>query len=135
MANSSIMNRQESKSKLMSNEGEFRAKIVQLIVVRKDPERAVEELSARYRVQKPAIKMGLPKGEKRALGCYVRRDRTIYLADAESLYDPYVIIHEFYHHLRSVSGKHRGTERHAREFALSFLKSTTGEPSAKQKER
>jgi hypothetical protein len=33
-----------------------------------------------------------------------------------------VLIHEFYHHLRNVGGKHRGTERHAKEFALSFLR-------------
>lgn len=119
------MNRQESKSRPTLDEEKFRAKIVQLIVLNKDPERAVEELSTHYHVEEPILKMGLPKGEKKALGCYVRRDKTIHLADAGSLYDPYVIIHEFYHHLRSVSGKHRGTEKHAREFALSFLKSAS----------
>lgn len=119
------MNRQKSRSKHASEEANFQAKIVQLIVLNREPERAIEELSTFYRVQKPLLRMGLPKGEKRALGCYVRRDKTIYLADAESLYDPYVIIHEFYHHLRSVSGKHRGTEKHARDFAISFLKSAS----------
>ncbi|HZD12214.1 MAG TPA: hypothetical protein VE177_01680 [Candidatus Binatus sp.] len=79
-------------------------------------------LSQQYRIEKPALKMGLPKGENSALGCYVGREKTIYISSQEYLYDPYVIIHEFYHHLRSVTGKHRGTERHAREFAMRFLK-------------
>ena len=117
------MNRQESKSKPTLDEEKFRLKIVQLIFIKKDPERAVEELSTHYRVEKPTVRIGLPKGEAKALGCYVRKNKTIYLADTESFYDPYVVIHEFYHHLRSASGKHRGTEKHAREFALSFLRS------------
>lgn len=117
------MNRQESKSKPTLDEEKFRLRVVQLIFLKRDPERAVEELSTHYRVEKPTVRIGLPKGEGKALGCYVHRNKTIYLADTESFYDPYVVIHEFYHHLRSVSGKHRGTEKHAREFALSFLRS------------
>ncbi len=100
----------------------FRSRIVEIIVSERDPERAVYELSQHYRVEKPSLRMGLPKGEKKALGCYVSRERTIYLSSRDSLYDPYVVIHEFYHHLRSTSGKHRGTEKHAKEFALSFLR-------------
>src|SRR5438093_12779139 len=72
----------------------------------------------------PALRIGLPRGEKRALGCYVHREKTIYISSQEYLYDPYVLIHEFYHHLRNVGGKHRGTERHAKEFALSILRTT-----------
>ncbi len=106
----------------LSEDAEFRAKVVRLIVSLRNPEKAIGELSSHYRVERPSLRMGLPKGEKRALGCYVHREKTIYLADSNSLYDPYVVIHEFYHHLRSVSGKHRGTEKHAREFALSFLR-------------
>lgn len=103
-------------------ENDFQARIVRLIRLEKDPETAIDELSAHYRVQRPDLRMGLPKGEKRALGCYVQRDKTIYVSSQNYLYDPYVIIHEFYHHLRNVSGKHRGTERHAKEFALAFLR-------------
>src|SRR3989442_14460056 len=77
-----------------------------------------------YRVDMPALRIGLPRGEKKALGCYVHREKTIYISSQEYLYDPYVLIHEFYHHLRNVGGKHRGTERHAKEFALSFLRTT-----------
>jgi len=104
-----------------STETEFHQKIVQLISADKNPEEALDLLSSHYRVDRPQLRIGLPKGEKRALGCYVHRERTIYISSQEYLYDPYVLIHEFYHHLRSVGGKHRGTEKHARDFALGFL--------------
>jgi len=101
---------------------EFQAKVVRLIAVDRKPEQALDALCVHYRVERPNLRIGLPKGERRALGCYVHRDRTIYMSSEEYMFDPYVLIHEFYHHLRYVSGKHRGTERHARDFALSFLK-------------
>jgi len=101
---------------------DFHDHVVGLIRVERKPDEALELLSRHYRVEKPTLKMGLPKGENSALGCYVTREKTIYISTQEYLYDPYIIIHEFYHHLRSVTGKHRGTERHARDFALDFLK-------------
>ena len=111
-----------SKSKPTSTDAAFQQSVVQLIAVAKRPEDALELLSEYYGVERPRLRMGLPSGEKRALGCYVHRDKTIYISSQEYLYDPYVLIHEFYHHLRNVGGKHRGTERHAKEFALSFLR-------------
>ena len=104
-------------------ENSFRSRIVELISSKKNPEGAIDELSRHYRIERPTLRVGLPKGEKKALGCYVQRDKTIYISNYDYLYDPYVIIHEFYHHLRNVSGRHRGTERHAKEFALAFLES------------
>ncbi len=95
---------------------------MRLIAVDRNPEEALDALCAHYRVDRPNLRVGLPKGEKRALGCYVHRDRTIYMSSEEYLFDPYVLIHEFYHHLRHVGGKHKGTERHARDFAISFLR-------------
>jgi hypothetical protein len=105
-----------------SDETNFQRNIVRLIAIERKPEEALDALCAHYRVERPALRVGLPKGEKRALGCYVHKERTIYLSSEEYLFDPYVLIHEFYHHLRHVGGKHRGTERHARDFALSFLR-------------
>ena len=113
-----------SKSKPTSTDTAFQQSVVQLIAIAKRPEDALDLLSEYYGVERPRLRMGLPSGEKRALGCYVHRDKTIYISSQEYLYDPYVLIHEFYHHLRNVGGKHRGTERHAKEFALSFLKTT-----------
>ena len=100
----------------------FQARIVKLIAVARRPEEALDALCAHYRIETPSLRIGLPKGERRALGCYVHRERTIYMSSEEYLFDPYVLIHEFYHHLRYVSGKHRGTERHARDFAIGFLR-------------
>ena len=104
------------------DEANFQGKIVHLIAIERKPEEALDALCAHYRVERPTLRIGLPKGEKKALGCYVHRERTIYMSSEEYLFDPYVLIHEFYHHLRHVGGKHRGTERHARGFALSFLR-------------
>ena len=101
---------------------EFQRCVVRLILIDRQPEKALDLLSEHYRVDRPSLRIGLPTGEKKALGCYVHREKTIYISSREYLYDPYVLIHEFYHHLRSINGKHRGTERHAKEFALGFLR-------------
>jgi len=119
------MYRRTSLSEASPDENIFRVRIVQLIRDERNPEAAVDELSAHYHIERPALRVGLPKGEKKALGCYVHRDKTIYISSHEYLFDPYVVIHEFYHHLRSVLGKHRGTERHAKEFAIAFLRSSS----------
>ena len=108
------------------DEANFQGKIVRLIAIERKPEAALDALCSHYRVERPALRVGLPRGEKRALGCYVHRERTIYMSNEEYMFDPYVLIHEFYHHLRHVGGKHRGTERHARDFALSFLRNAQG---------
>jgi len=104
------------------DEAIFQREIVRLIAVEKKPEEALDALCAHYRVERPILRVGLPKGEKKALGCYVHKEKTIFMSSEEYLFDPYVLIHEFYHHLRHVNGRHRGTERHARDFALSFLR-------------
>jgi len=119
-----LMTSSGSRSKPSLDERDFQRKIVHLISGERDPEGAIRSLSEHYKVEEPSLKMGLPRGTKKALGCYVHRERTIYISKEEFLYDPYVVIHEFYHHLRNVSGKHRGTERHAKEFALEFLRNT-----------
>ncbi len=80
----------------------FQGKIVRLIAIEKKPEEALDALCAHYRVEKPTLRIGLPKGEKKALGCYVHKERAIYMSSEEYLFDPYVLIHEFYHHLRHV---------------------------------
>ncbi len=120
------MRSSESNSSPTDDEREFRRRIVNLISGEKNPEGAIKSLSQHYNIDEPSLKMGLPRGTKKALGCYVRRDRTIYISREKCLYDPYVVIHEFYHHLRNVSGKHRGTEKHAKEFALEFLRNAWG---------
>jgi hypothetical protein len=63
----------------------------------------------------------MPKGRRKNVGCYVARKRTIYVSNLHELNSPYVILHEFYHHLRTYNMKHRGTEKHAERFAEDYV--------------
>jgi len=101
-------------------EEEALAEAVRLVLEGR-PEEAVEMLSRFYGVRPPEVRVGLPKGCRRALGCYVPSKRTIYLRSSEEYMDPFVVLHEFYHHLRYRLGRHRGTEKGADQFALRAL--------------
>lgn len=97
--------------------------IVSLILSQK-AEEALDLLSKEYRVNVPRLKVGLPKGhKKRAFGVYQSRNETISVLSSDVLGNPFVILHEFYHHLRSkgVDKLHRGTEKNADRFATDFL--------------
>jgi hypothetical protein len=87
-------------------------------------EEALMLLAKNYKVDVPNLKVGLPKGHKvTAYGCYTPKNETISVLNSDILANPFVIIHEFYHHLRSkgVDKMHRGTEGNADKFALDFL--------------
>lgn len=101
---------------------EFKASVVQLILNGK-AEEAVELLGKHYSVRSPNIKVGLPRGHrKNTLGCYTAKNQTIYLLNSEALKQPFIVLHEFYHHLRtSIDKKHKGTERYANRFAEEFV--------------
>jgi hypothetical protein len=106
----------------LSVEPSFARLVVQLISDGK-VEESLELLAKHYRVSVPIIKVGLPKGRRsKALGCYSGADQTIYVLDSDRLKDPFVILHEFYHHLRTgVDKRHRGTEKLASKFAREFI--------------
>ncbi|HEX9678732.1 hypothetical protein [Nitrososphaera sp.] len=100
-----------------------RARIVHMIL-RKDTENALHELSKFYHLKPPEIAVGTVKGKRRtAYAVYVPKEHRIYAMDSDIFYNPFVILHEFYHHLRSQGGPHRGTERHADLYAQRFLDS------------
>jgi hypothetical protein len=103
-------------------EQKFKATIVWLILNGK-VERALEMLAQRHGVKVPIIEVGLPKRrKKKTLGCYNANKRTISVLDSDTLKDPFVILHEFYHHLRTrEDAKHRGTEKYADTFAKEFI--------------
>lgn len=101
-------------------DGVFKAKVVHLILTH-DAEEALGSLAEHYGVDVPSLRVGLPKGHVNVSGCYVVEKGTIYVASSEGLADPFLILHEFYHHLRSVSGRHRGTERYADMFAREYI--------------
>jgi hypothetical protein len=101
---------------------ELKVVVVRLIACG-DAERALSVLAEHYGVRVPRLRVGLPKGRRRnLLGCYIANTRTISVLDSDVLKNPFVILHEFYHHLRTtVSLEHRGNERNANEFARSFI--------------
>lgn len=104
------------------SESEFKALIVQVILNTK-VEEALELLSEHYHVGVPKLKVGLPpRHGKDTLGCYVAKNQTICVLNSDVFKEPFIILHEFYHHMRtSVDKKHKGTEKYANSFAMEFI--------------
>jgi hypothetical protein len=100
----------------------FKAHVVWLVLNGK-AEESLHALANHYKVHVPRLKVGLPSRHKaRTLGCYVGNDETIYLLNAEAVMNPFIVMHEFYHHLRmSIDKQHKGTEKYADRFAREFL--------------
>jgi hypothetical protein len=100
----------------------FKPLIVSLIL-NGQAEKAIDLLAKNYKVSTPKLKVGLPKGRKaNASGCYTPKDATISVLNSDVMRNPFVILHEFYHHLRtSVDKKHKGTEKNADKFAREFI--------------
>lgn len=105
---------------MLTSEHLFKAQIVRLILL-KENVKALELISQHYRVTVPHLKVGLPKGHSKVIGCYVSKTKTIYVMNQECLDDPFVLLHEFYHHLRTQGDEHRGTEKYANRFAAEFI--------------
>ncbi len=102
----------------------LKAAAVQLILDMQ-PEKALEVLSQHFGVEAPKIKVGLPKGRLRtAYGTYSAKSPTICVLNSDIFGNPFVVLHEFYHHLRSQGAdlQHRGTEKNADKFAADFLR-------------
>ena len=100
----------------------FKAFIVHLVLDSK-VEQALALLAKEFNVTVPRIQVVLPRTHRGVYGCYTSRSQTIYVLSGDVLKDPFVILHEFYHHLRtsSVDKKHRGTEKYANVFAKEFI--------------
>jgi len=98
----------------------FKAKIVYLILSQ-DTEEALELLSRHYEVAVPKLKVGMPKRYSKNLACYVAKSRTIHVVQRDVLWNPHIILHEFYHHLRREIDAHGGIEKYAEKFAKNFI--------------
>ena len=97
--------------------------VVKLILDKKT-EDALTLLSAFYKVEAPEIKVGTIKGKRKTVyAVYVGRERKIYAMNSEIFYNPFIVLHEFYHHLRSQGTAHRGSEDYANKYAKRFLHS------------
>lgn len=79
-------------------------------------------LCEHYGVERPRLGVGVVSGRSRGvLAVYSAQRKEILAASSDSLYDPFTILHEFYHHLRYFGSRHRGTEKHADRFALDYI--------------
>ncbi|MGI0018569.1 MAG: hypothetical protein ACREA1_07655 [Nitrosotalea sp.] len=100
-----------------------KAKIVALILDKKTEE-ALDYLSKFYKVDTPQIVVGTIKKKRRTVyAVYVVQEKKIYALNSEIFYNPFVILHEYYHHIRSKFGTHRGSEKHANMYAQQFIDS------------
>ena len=100
-----------------------KAKIVHMILNR-NTEDALQKLSKFYNVTPPEIVVGTIKGKRRTVyAVYVQKERRIYVINSDVFYNPFIVLHEFYHHIRTRAGVHRGSEKHANMYAKSFIDS------------
>jgi hypothetical protein len=100
-----------------------KAKIVHMILNR-NTEEALQKLSKFYNVTPPEIVVGTIKGKRRTVyAVYVQKERRIYVINSDVFYNPFIVLHEFYHHIRTRADVHRGSEKHANMYAKSFIDS------------
>jgi hypothetical protein len=98
-----------------------KAKIVYMILNRKTEE-ALQNLSKFYNITPPEIVVGTIKGKRRSVyAVYVQKEGKIYAINSDIFYNPFVVLHEFYHHIRTKGGIHRGSEKHANMYAKDFV--------------
>jgi hypothetical protein len=91
-------------------------------ILNKDTEQALLELSNLYNIRPPEIIVGTIKGKRKTVyAVYVQNENRIYAMNSDIFYNPFVVLHEFYHHLRSRGGVHRGSERNANMYAKKFI--------------
>jgi hypothetical protein len=100
-----------------------KAKIVHMILNRKTEE-ALQNLSEFYNVTVPRIVVGTIKGKRKTVyAVYVQKESRIHVINSDIFYNPFIVLHEFYHHIRTRAGVHRGSEKHANMYAQSFVDS------------
>ena len=100
-----------------------KAKVVQMILDKKTEE-ALHGLSTHYKVNPPQIVVGTIKGKRRTVyAVYVQRERKIYCINSDIFYNPFIVLHEFYHHIRTTGGIHKGSEKYANNYAKGFIDS------------
>jgi len=98
-----------------------KTKIVSMIL-NKRTEQALQDLSRFYNVTPPEIVVGTIKGKRKTVyAVYVQRESKIYAINSDTFYNPFIVLHEFYHHLRTKGGVHRGSEKNANKYAKSFI--------------
>jgi hypothetical protein len=99
----------------------IKTKIVHMIL-NKNTEEALQQLSKFYNVTPPEIVVGTIKGKRKTVyAVYVQKESRIYAATSDVFYNPFIVLHEFYHHIRTNGGIHRGSEKNANLYAKTFI--------------
>jgi hypothetical protein len=94
------------------------------MILSKDTELALQKLSKFYNITPPEIVVGTIKGKRKTVyAVYVQKQRKIYTMNSDVFYNPFVVLHEFYHHLRTRADIHRGSEKNANLYAKGFIDS------------
>jgi hypothetical protein len=94
------------------------------MILNRKTEEALKVLSVYYKIIPPEITVGTIKGKRKTVyAVYVQRERKIYCLNSDVFYNPFIILHEFYHHMRTAGGIHKGTEKYANSYAKSFIDS------------
>ena len=100
----------------------FRVGIVRMILDGR-PEEALCSLSSHYEVEEPDLRVGTVKRHRKVLAVYVHKEKRIYVSKSDLLRNPFVILHEFYHHLRaSQTPRNAQVEKRAESFALAYIR-------------
>jgi hypothetical protein len=98
-----------------------KTKIVHMILNKKTEE-ALQQLSKFYNVTPPKIVVGTIKGKRKTVyAVYVQKESRIYATTSDVFYNPFIVLHEFYHHIRTKGGIHRGSEKNANLYAKTFI--------------
>jgi len=110
------------------------------MILNKRTEESLQLLSNFYNIQPPEVIVGTIKGKRKTVhAVYVGNQKRIYATNSDIFYNPFIILHEFYHHLRYRAMEHRGSEKSADNFAKRFINSYRSEhaksPLAKGKKR
>jgi hypothetical protein len=96
--------------------------LVVKLILNKRTEESLQLLSKYYNIQPPEIVVGTIKGKRKTVrAVYVQKQQRIYATNSDIFYNPFVILHEFYHHLRYRGMEHRGSEKGADSFAMRFV--------------
>jgi hypothetical protein len=94
------------------------------MILNKRTEEALEYLSNLYNTVTPEIVVGTVKGKRKTVyAVYVQKESKIYAINSDTFYNPFVVLREFYHHIRTKAGVHRGSEMNANMYAKSFIDS------------
>ena len=93
-----------SASTIIQPDDLIKTEIVHMILNRKTEE-ALRILSKFYNIMTPEIVVGTIKGKRRSVyAVYVQKESKIYASNSDIFYNPFVVLHEFHHHIRTRGG-------------------------------